>query len=159
MRSNIRQFAVASIVALAWLGSGCEDTRPAVLHAGVTILDSEDSCAFDSPPGTSCTITRTLTVIIQEEGGRDVHLESMSGVLWDSRGMQDMHAAPAMLSSDDIRVAAGTSVVPAHGQLSIPYKLGFTIVRPYILGPLTAMVSVRGRDTADNLLEAKAEAF
>lgn len=159
MRGKVQQLTVACIAAIAWLAPGCREARPGRLTASVTIVDSENSCAFDSPPGTSCTITRMLSVTIQEEDGRDVHLESVSGVLWDTRGMQDMHAVPAVLSSDDIRVAVGTSVVPAHGQLSIPYKLGFTIVRPYILGPLTAMVSVRGRDTAENVIEANSEAL
>jgi hypothetical protein len=157
MGSTIHRLAVASIGALVWLASGCESSTPGRLNASVTIVDSEDSCAFDSPPGTSCTITRTLTVLLQEEGGRDVQLESVSGVLWDGRGMQDMHAVPAMLSSSDIRAAVGTSVVPAHGQLSIPYKLRFSIVRPYLPFALTVMVSVRGRDTGDNLIEANCE--
>jgi hypothetical protein len=118
------RLAVASIGALAWVAFGCESSRPGSLHATVSIVDSEDSCAFDSPPGTTCTITRTLTVLLQEDGGRDVQLESVSGVLWDGRSMSDVHAEPAMLLSSDIRAAVGTSVVPAHGQLSLRYKLG-----------------------------------
>jgi hypothetical protein len=151
------RLAVASIGALAWVAFGCESSRPGSLHATVSIVDSEDSCAFDSPPGTTCTITRTLTVLLQEDGGRDVQLESVSGVLWDGRSMSDVHAGPAMLSSSDIRAAVGTSVVPAHGQLSLRYKLGFTILRPYLPFSLAAKVSVRGRDTGGNLVEANCE--
>ncbi len=157
MGITFHRLAVGSIGALVWVASGCESSRPGGLHATVSIVDSEDNCAFDSPPGTSCTITRTLTVFLQEEGGQDVQLESVSGVLWDGRSMSDVHAEPAMLLSSDIRAAVGTSVVPAHGQLSLRYKLGFTIVRPYLPFSLTAKVSVRGRDTGGNLVEAKCE--
>ena len=157
MGGSIHRLAVGSIGALVWVASGCERTPPARLSASVTIVESDEGCAFDSPPGTSCTITRTLSVLIQEEAGRDVHLESVSAVLWDRRGMQDEHAVPAMLSSNDIRAAVGTSVVPAHGQLSLPYKLGFTLVRPYLPFALTVKVNVRGRDTGDNLVEANCE--
>ena len=142
MRTAFQWLAVVSVGGLAWVASGCESSRPGSLHATVSIVDSEDSCAFDSPPGTSCTITRTLSVLIQEDAGRDVHLESVSGVLWDIRGMQDVHAVLAMLSSSDIRAAVGTSVVPAYGQLSLPYKLGFTLVRPYLPFSLTVKVNV-----------------
>ncbi len=158
MRCTIHRLAVASMGALVWVASGCESTPPARLSASVTIVDSEDGCAFDSPPGTSCKITRTLSIVLQEEGGRDVHLESVSGVLWDGRSMSDVHAEPAMLSSTEIQAAVGTSVVPAHGRLSLPYKLGFTIVRPYLPLALTVKVNVRGRDTGDNLVEANCEA-
>ncbi len=157
MGTTFHRLAVAGIGALAWVASGCESSRPGSLLASVTIVDSEDTCAFDSPPGSSCTITRTLMVLLQEEGGRDVQLESVSGVLWDGRSMSDVHAEPVMLSSSDIRAAVGTSVVPAHGRLSLPYKLGFTIVRPYLPFSLAAKVSVRGRDTGGNLVEANCE--
>jgi hypothetical protein len=157
MTAAFHRLAVASIGALVWVGSGCERSGPGSLNASVAIVDAEDSCAFDSPPGTSCTITRTLTVLVQEEGGRDVQLELVSGVLWDGRSMSDVHAEPAMLSSSDIRAAVGTSVVPAQGRLSLPYKLGLTIVRPYLPFSLTVRVSVRGRDTGGNLVEASCE--
>jgi hypothetical protein len=158
MRSSMRKLATGGVAALTWLASGCGNTQPASLHASVVIIETDGSCVSGTAPGTSCSVTRTLNVILHEDGGRDVQLESVSAVLWDTRGMQDMHATPSMLSSVDIRRAAGSNVVPGHGQLAIPYALGFTVVQPYILGPLKVMVHVRGRDTADNAIEADGEA-
>jgi len=157
MGTAFQWLAVVGVGALAWVASGCESGGTGSLRASVTKVDSGDSCTLDSPPGTSCTITRTLSVLIQEDGGRDVELNSVSGVLWDLRTMSDVHAEPAALSSNEIRAAAGTTVVPGHGQLSLPYKLELTLVRPYLPMSLTAKISVHGRDTGGNVVEAACE--
>jgi hypothetical protein len=136
--------------------AGCGDP-PASLRASLVFEGFDLACASPADPRTTCTKTITLEILVQEEAGRDVYLKSVSGVLWDTRSMQDMHATPAALSSEDIRSAVGSSVVSGHGQRPIPYALGFSFTQPAILGPLKAMVRVRGVDTAGNLLEASCE--
>jgi hypothetical protein len=159
MRMGARGLAITCVTLLVSLALGCDETPPASLQASVEIVESDGTCASEYSPGASCTVTRSLSITVQEVGGRDVHLELVSGVLWDTRGMQNMHAEPAALSATDIRNAVGSSVVPAHRQLVVPYDLAVTLIRPFILGPVKVMVHVRGRDGGDNVIEADGEAF
>jgi hypothetical protein len=144
----------ASVLALA---VGCGADGPASLSVRVRIASSERTCTPGTTMGSFCQLTSILHVSIQETAGREVSLESVTGVLWDTRGMQNMHAMPASLSSADIRTAAGSSTIPGHSGVDVPYTLAFTFVEPYILGPVQARVHVRGWDSDGNVIEADAE--
>jgi hypothetical protein len=144
----------AAVAALGSLDGGCGHDRSASLEATVEITGSDNSCASGWVVGQVCTITTTLAVSVQEVGGDDVHLETVSGVLWDRRAMTDLHASPASLAESEIRAAAGSSLVAAHGRLTIPYVLEFSVVQPSILGPIDARVRVSGRDSRGRAIEA-----
>jgi hypothetical protein len=149
--------AALILLSVCWLAR-CGAESPASLSASVLVVRTDGVCA---PQGarTVCRTTKVLTVSLQESTGRDVALQSLSGVLFDTRGMQDMHAEPAELSAEDIRVAAGSNVVRGRGELDVPYTLAFEVVQPAIVGPIKAIVRARGRDSDGNVVEAGAEAF
>ncbi len=143
--------AVASVLA-----SGCEEAGPASLHGSVAVSPLVSTCTAESPPGTACTLTGLASVLVDERGGRDVQLELLSLAVRDAEG-QDMQATPAAVSSKEVRAAAGSSVVFAHGHLSIPYSVAFTSA--YLRSPFTLVVHVRGRDTAGNAVETDCSAL
>jgi hypothetical protein len=146
------------LVLVAGPCAACGDrTAPASLDATLIVERTLLTCASPEPV-TSCTITTQLKVSVRETAGQEVSLQSMEGSLWDTRGMQDMHAAPSMLSAEDIRNAAGTTQVPGNGSRDVPYALGFTIPQPYILGPLRASVRVQGVGGDGHVVEATSEA-
>jgi len=156
---RVRNLALNGVALVAFVALSCHDRAPGSIQASVVTVQWGGTCLSESTPGASCSVTRTVSITVQEVGGRDVSLQSVSGVLWDTRAMQDMHAQPAALSSADIRQAAGSNVVPSHGQLVIPYELEFTVVWPHIMGPLEVRIHVRGRDDSDNVIEADCESF
>lgn len=156
---TVRWLAIGGVALVVPLMDGCKDEPSASLQATVAIVEEGGTCASEFTPGASCTVARTLSITVQELGGRDVHLESVSAVLWDTRGMQDMHAVPASLGRGDIQQAVGASVLPAHGRAVIPYGLGFTVVRPFIMGPLEVRVHVRAREDGDSVVEADCVSF
>ncbi len=147
---------VAGVLAIALAACLACGSSPASLTARVSVLSVGRTCASLAPV-TTCTIVSRLEVAIEEETGRDVSLEAVAGTLWDTRGMQDMQATPAVLSAEDIRNAAGSNVVPGHGSRTLPYSLEFTIPEPYILGTIKASVQVRGVDEGGNMTEANCD--
>jgi hypothetical protein len=82
--------------------------------------------------------------MLGELEGREWHLQSIQGIVRDSRSGQDLQAFPAALSAEDIRQLAGSSVLPAHGQLTIPLQFQFLIGEPsyYVDGPHELQVTV-----------------
>ncbi len=145
-----RRLGELAFVGVATLAVGCEVAGPASLYASASVSPLVSSWTSESPPGTPCTLTGLVSVLLQERSGRDVQLESLSSAVRDTEG-RDMQAWPAVVSSDQVRAAAGSSMVGAHGQLSIPYPLTFTSA--YLRSPFTLVVHVRGLDTAGNAVE------
>jgi hypothetical protein len=141
---------------VCWLAT-CGGESPASLATSVVVVSTSGDCSTEAGK-TVCRTTKALTVTVRETTGRDVALQSLSGILFDTRGMQDMHAQPAELSAEDIRVAVGSSSVPGGAELNVPYTLAFEVVQPAIVGPIKAIVRVRGRDSDGNVVEASAEA-
>src|SRR5258708_21799592 len=93
-------------------------------------------------------------VAIEEVGGRDVYLDSVAGTVWDTRGRDNLQAVSALLSSDDIMRIAGSTVIQAHGQLTIEYQLHYLVVQApcYITGPPLLLVPVRGTAAAGTIV-------
>jgi hypothetical protein len=118
------------------------------------VVNGVDLTCSSLEPGATCTITSKLGLTVQEDAGHDVHLALISTVVRDNRSMQDVHATPAQLSSDDIVRAAGSAMVAGHGQLSVPLVLNFSVQRPYIIGTLEPSVHVQGLDDDGNVVEA-----
>jgi hypothetical protein len=156
---RVRHLALYGVALAAVMALSCHDRAPGSIQASVVGVQWGGSCASESTSGTTCSVIRTVSITVEEVGGRDVSLQSVSGVLWDTRAMQDMRAQPAALSSADVRQAAGSNVVPSHGQLVIPYELEFTVVWPRIMGPLEVRIHVRGRDDSNNVIEADCQSF
>ncbi len=152
MRTRLCGWVMAGVAVVA---VGCEKPGPASLYASASVSPLVSSCTSQDPPGTACTLTGLVNVLVQERSGRDVQLESLSSALRDSEG-HDMQATPAAVSPDEVRISAGSSVVGAHGQLSITYSLAFT--SPYLRSPFTLLVHVRGLDTAGNTVETECSA-
>ncbi|HKC12231.1 MAG TPA: hypothetical protein VKI41_09380, partial [Vicinamibacteria bacterium] len=112
-------------------------------------------CQTPATRESECTVTMRARVAIEEVGGRDVYLDSVAGTVWDTRGRDNLQAVPALLSSDDIMRIAGSTVIQAHGQLTIEYELHYLVGQApfYINGPPLLLVLVRGRDAAGNIVE------
>ncbi len=102
---RVRGLALNAVALVALVTLSCHDNPRGSIQASVVVVQTGGSCLTQSVPGASCSVTRTVSVTVEEVGGRDVSLQSVSGVLWDTRAMQDMHAQPAALSSADIRQA------------------------------------------------------
>lgn len=152
-----RALPTAAVVlsSLSFVDCGAE-LAPASLSASVAVASTDRVCAGEGP-GSVCRVTKAFTVSLKESTGQDVALHSISGVLLDTRGMHDMHAAPPELLAEDVRLAAGSSSVPGRGELDVPYTLEFEFVQPAIIGPLKVIVRARGRDSSGHDVEASAE--
>ncbi len=135
----------------------CGGGRAASIRANLVVNGVELTCS-SLEPGATCTITSKLRLTVEEDAGQDVHLALISTVVTDNRSMQDVHATPAQLSSDDIVRLAGSAMVAGHGQLSVPLVLNVSVQRPYIIGTLEPSVHVRGVDTDANVVEADCRA-
>ena len=145
-------------LAMALLASlACGGGLAASIQATLVVTGVELTCS-SLEPGATCTITSKLRVTVQEDAGEDVHLALISTVVTDNRSMQDVHAKPAQLSSEDIVGAAGSAMVAGRGQLSVPLVVSFSVQRPYIIGTLEPLVHVRGVDGNANVVEADCSA-
>jgi hypothetical protein len=128
------------------------------LSVGVTIVKTDRVCNLESQ-GSVCRVSVDVSVSLQETSGREVAVESLAGMLYDTRAMQDLRASPASMSSADIRAAAGASTMAAGGTLKVPYTLSWEYLEPAIVGPTKAIVRVRGMDSSGNVVEATGEGF
>ena len=133
------------------LGVDCGTTHESPVVApgtnvGFAVRDQAESRVCESPatPEASCTVTMTAHVDVAELEGREWQLLSIQGVVRDGRSGQDLHAIPGVLTSEDIRRIAGSSVLPAHGRLTIPLELQFTVGQApyYVDGPHELHVTV-----------------
>jgi len=121
---------------------GCgrsSDSRASGTNLAFSVEGQAESKACESPvtPESTCTVTMTARVELGELEGRDWNLASVQGVVRDGRSGQDLRAVPGVLTSDDIRRLAGSSVLAAHGRLTIPLELRFVIGQApfYVDGP------------------------
>ncbi len=153
MHSRVKAMRSVAIALLfgCWLGAGCGSGQHApAVPAGTTLAFSVESqsessvCQSPVTRESTCTVTMTARVELGELEDREWHLGSLQSVVRDSRSGQDLGAAPAALTSDDIRRLAGSSMLTAHGRLTIPLTLQFVVGQPpfYIDGPHELHVTI-----------------
>ena len=157
MLRQVRRIAVVGVACCGLQAVSCGSDDPPSLAASVVVLGTDRDCVSPGVEGSTCQITARLRVSIRETAGEEVVIQSVSAALWDRRGMQNMRAEPAELSSEDVRAVAGSNTVAGRGELSVPYALTFSLVEPYILGPLEAVVHVEGRGRHGDLVSADSE--
>jgi hypothetical protein len=132
---------------LVWVGCG---TNPSLRARGTNLAfvveGQAESKACESPvtPEATCTVTLTARVELGELEGRDWNIASVRGAVRDGRSGQDLRAVPGVLTSHEIRRLAGSSVLAAHGRLTIPLELRFIIGQApfYVDGPHELQVIV-----------------
>jgi hypothetical protein len=138
------RFHAIALLLGCWLGAGCGAGQHApAVPTGTALAFAVDGQAESSvcqSPVTresTCTVTMTARVELGEIDGRAWNLASVQGVVRDSRSGQDLGAVPGVLTSGDIRRLAGSSVLAAHGRLTIPLELRFVIGQApfYVDGP------------------------
>jgi hypothetical protein len=153
----MRPRAIALFVGCC-LGCGSAQRSPAVgpgATVNYAVIDQAEERICQSPvtPQATCTVTLTAHVALGELEGREWQLVSIQGVVRDARSGQDLHAVPGALTSADIRLITGTSVLPAFGRLTIPLQLQFRVGQApfYVDGPhdlhVTVLATVSGAST------------
>ena len=148
MKWAMRPSATACFLGcLVWVGCGRSPSlRGSGTNLAFVVESHAESKACESPvtPEATCTITMTARVELGELEGRDWNISSVQAVVRDGRSGQDLRAVPGVLTSDEIRRLTGSSVLAAHGRLTIPLELRFVIGQApfYVDGPHELQVIV-----------------
>jgi len=144
----MRSLAVLCLLAccLACGGAGRSFTAPAGTTVQYAVTNQVETRTCESPvtPQATCRITLSARVLLGELEGRPWRIDSVRSVVRDQTSGQDLRALPATLTAEDVRLVAGTNVLPAHGSLTIPVQVQFLVSQKpyYVDGPHELLVTL-----------------